>query len=469
MIPVKASGWVKVPEEKRKVLIKSGIVPVNDIFYENWGNENKINLYYGSYGSGKSVYIATELLEKCMTEKYFKCYFGRKVFEDVRGSVHSKFISIIEDLGLPGFKYSKENNGTMVIAHENGNKFIPFGASKVDGLKSIDDPTHFFLEEMDQFSSEDFGIILSRLRTTKAKTQLYGAFNTAKVLPEHWIKKAFFSDEDEDRTNLQQELSELIKTFGVTKIFCNYTDNHFIDHQDYYNKLVIASNGDEDVLRASANGEWGSYKPVNVFASQYSQQKHESTEAMFRPQTPIIFTFDFNLEPFCCTLSHIWRDENGEHCHTFDEFSIKAGSIHKLCEAIKLKYGKYLHNCYVTGDSMGKRKDIGQRDNASNYKQIQRELGLSVNQMKLPNNPTHENSRNDVNYVLVNFPDFKINPKTCPGNCRDMRIVECDNFGSIKKKNRNDESQQADFLDTQRYLVNTFLRSWINSHQKIRK
>jgi len=471
MIPVKASGWFNtdLTDDERKTLIKAGIVPVNDIFYPLWGNKNRLNLLLGGFGSGKSVFIATDLLHRCQTDKYFRCYYGRKVLEDVRGSVHSKFVTLIEDLGLTGFKYSKEPNGTMVITHENGNKLMPFGASKADGLKSIDDPTHFFLEEMDQFTGDDFAIILSRLRTEKAFTQLYGAFNTAKVLDDHWIRKTFYNT-DTERTSLQKELDDIIASFGVNKLFCNYTDNYFINHEDYYKKLVLGANGDEDALDAAARGAWGSYKPVNVFASQYSQMKHESVEAVFRPSIPIVFTFDFNLEPFSCTASHIWRDGAGEHCHTFDEFTIRAGSIHKICEAIKMKYGKYLHNCVVTGDSMGKRKDIGQRDNASNYIQIQRQLGLSSNQMKLPNNPTHENSRSDVNYVLIHFPDYKINPKACPGVCRDMRTVECDNFGSIIKKNRNDLNQQADFLDCTRYRIfncsKDFIRS-VETRQKV--
>lgn len=469
MQPVKASGWknTNLTDDERAVLIASGITPVNDIFYPLWDNTNAINLLLGGYGSGKSVFIQTLLLHQCQVNKYFKCFFGRKVFEDVRGSVHSKFVSLIEDLKLTGFKYSKEPNGSMIITHKNGGKFIPFGASKADGLKSIDDPTHFFLEEMDQFTLDDFGVILSRLRTNKALTQLYGAFNTEKVMPEHWIRRVFFKSGDDIQTETERELIEKIDSMGVSKTFCNYTDNYFIDQQDYYNKLVIAAAGDVDKLNASARGDWGSYKPVNPFATQYNRSHHESIEAKLRPQSQLILSFDFNLNPFCAIAAHIFRDDKGEHCHIFDEFSIEAGSIPKMCDAIRTRYGKMLHNCVVTGDSMGKKRDLGQSDNASHYLQIQRLLHLSSNQFKLPNNPTHENSREDVNYFLYHFPDFKINPKTCPNTCRDMRMVQCDAYGSIIKKNRKDESQQADMIDCVRYLINTFLKPWINSHQKI--
>jgi phage terminase large subunit len=118
MQPVKASGWINtdISEAERQSLLMAGIVPVNDVFYDLWDNDNEVNLLLGGYGSGKSVFIQTLLLHLCRSQKYFKGYFGRKIFEDVRGSVHSKFVTLIEDLHLQGeFKYSKEPNGSMII------------------------------------------------------------------------------------------------------------------------------------------------------------------------------------------------------------------------------------------------------------------------------------------------------------------------------------------------------------------
>ncbi len=274
---VKASGWhnSNLTEEAKVLLIKSGIIPVNDVFYDNWGNRNKINLYYGGYGSGKSDDIQTQFLIKAATDPYFRGYYGRKVLEDVRGSVHSVFVSLIERLGMESqFKYSKEPNGSMVIIHRvTGNKIMPFGAGNAQGLKSIDNPTHFFLEEMDQFTLKDFGVIISRLRTKKAFTQLYGAFNTATVMEGHWIKKVFFDPPSKSDTEAQIELRERVQGFGVNKIFCNYTDNYFIDQEDYYNKLVIGAGGDDGALKSAAAGAWGSalgdiFKKLKIYTQE---------------------------------------------------------------------------------------------------------------------------------------------------------------------------------------------------------
>jgi hypothetical protein len=473
MRPAKASGWFNsnLSIKDRECLKKSGITPVNDIFYPLWGNKFPIVLLYGGYGSGKSVFIQTDLLEKARQPGYFKCYYGRKVLEDVRGSVHSKFVSIIKDNGLEDeFNYSEESNGSMIIKHRaTGNMFIPFGASKPESLKSIDDPTHFFLEEMDQFSQKDFAVILSRLRTEKGTLQLYGAFNTATVMPEHWMLKILFPEFGEESYE-NTELIEIVKSIGVHKLFCNYTDNYFINQGDYFNKLKLTAGGDLELLKAIAGGEWGTVKGENPFAFQYYQTKHESIDAVFDRNKQLLIKIDFNLNPFAVNFSNMWRDGRGEHFHTVDEASIKNGSLPAMIDLISNRYESQLPNCYLTGDAMGRKGEISQRDNASLYLQLQRGLRLKDTQIRTPRaNPTHENSRADVNYVLTHFPDYKINPKTCPNTCLDMRVVQCDAFGSIIKKDRNDLNQRADFLDCERYGISTFLRKWIDTNMKFKK
>lgn len=470
MQPVKASGWFNsgLSKEEQKTLIKAGITPINDIFFDLWGNKSPIVIFYGGYGSGKSVFKQTDLIQKCRTEPYFKCFYGRKILEDVRGSVHSKYISVIKDNNLEHeFDFSEQPNGSMVIKHiATGNSFLPFGASKPDSLKSIDDPTHFDLEEMDQLTLKDFAIILSRLRTEKGYLQLYGAFNTAAVMPDHWILKVLFPENTAD-TAESKELAELIEKMGVTKRFCNYTDNYFIDQEDYYNKLKLAAGGDAVLLSATAKGDWGTIRGENPFASEYRPEKHESLEAGFRKEIPIRISIDFNLNPFAVTFSHIWRDDSGEHAHIFDELSISGGSIPKMIDSIKARYGPYLYMAQMTGDYMGNKGEISQRDNASLYIQLLQGLGMGKHQLKVVPNPTHENSRADVNFFLFKFPDFKVNPKTCPNTCMDMRTVQVDVFGSIIKRNRADLTQRADHLDTVRYLINTFLKKWILKDTKL--
>lgn len=247
--------------------------------------------------------------------------------------------------------------------------------------------------------------------------------------------------------------------------FSSY-DNPILDVKDIQELSDEIALLDANMVRQEIYGEFIDASAVNPFMTQYKALKHESKEAVFDPNKQLFASIDFNLNPFCIILFHNWRDNAGEHFHIFDEIAIPNGSLPQMVDEIKLRYGTQLPNCRITGDAMGKRKELAERDNASYYLQLQRGLGIRDSQLNLPANPTHENSRADCNYILYHHPDFKINPDKCPGTCRDMKIVQCDAFGSIIKANRKDGAQLADFLDCVRYGFNTFLFDWLKNHSK---
>ena len=204
----------------------------------------------------------------------------------------------------------------------------------------------------------------------------------------------------------------------------------------------------------------------NPFAYNYEVNKHESDKAIFMPGRQFKISFDFNLNPFGCVFFHQFRDSEGEHIHFFDEMTIENGNIPVMADRILERYGKYMHLCEITGDAMGSRRSMSERDFASLYDQLLRLLKIGKGQLKIASNPTHENSRADVNYILYKFPDLKINPINCKNLVSDMRLVQCDAFGQIIKRNRNDLNQRADHLDCFRYAINTFLKKWILTNRK---
>lgn len=203
----------------------------------------------------------------------------------------------------------------------------------------------------------------------------------------------------------------------------------------------------------------------NPFCHGYDKSKHESIEAQFSPSRRLTISIDFNLNPFGVIFKHIWRDRI-DHNWTVGEKAIENGSIPAMIDYIQnSRYRPSLSACMLTGDVGGDKRDLGQRDNASWFEQLRRGLGLSETQIVLSNNPTHSSSRADVNYVLINHPDYKINPKECPNLCRDMATVQCDAYGSIIKADRKVVSQRADFLDCERYAVHNAQRDFIRRHQ----
>lgn len=201
-------------------------------------------------------------------------------------------------------------------------------------------------------------------------------------------------------------------------------------------------------------------KTLNPFAHQWDDAIHTGLEAVLNYHKQLYISIDFNLNPFAVTFWHYWQDHSGYHLHGIDEAEISQGSIPAMIELIRSRYGGQLHSCIVTGDAMGNQGNIARIDNASHYIEIARGLGLGEHQIKVPANPTHENSRADVNKVLWECkrpqPRFfvKLNPTRMKNTIRDFKVVQCDATGAIVKGKRSDLTQRADYMDTSRYIFN---------------
>lgn len=248
-----------------------------------------------------------------------------------------------------------------------------------------------------------------------------------------------------------------------TLTFSTY-DNSFLNNEDIEATEKEITEMQKEMVAQEIYGKFIDISQgSNPFAFHFDSTIHTGEVELMNAQ--LLLSIDFNLNPFSIIAGHLWRDEKGFHCHLVDEAEIFKGSIPAMIDTIKERWGKYLPTLYLTGDNMGTHGDLSQRDNASYYEQLRRGLNLRQSQIKVLANPTHSNSRADVNYFLKHFPDFKVSTKN-KRTIFDLTNVECDAFGSIIKRDRKDLAQRGDFLDCVRYFVNTFLNDWIKKHQK---
>jgi len=148
-------------------------------------------------------------------------------------------------------------------------------------------------------------------------------------------------------------------------------------------------------------GKFIEFDATNPFAHAFNQDIHVSDRAIFQPNKRVYVSIDFNLNPFAVTFSHIWRDSNGLHDHTFMESAIENGSVPAMAKRIKELLGRSLANCVITGDAMGRNRNIAETDNASNYQLLKRLLNLPDSAFYVKSNPTHDRSRNDTNYTCL--------------------------------------------------------------------
>lgn len=455
---IKASEFFSFDEAHRELLLLGGALPYNDIFEPCWIDNYDIMLLYGGRGGGKSEQVADQLLDECRSEKYFNCYYGRKVFDTVHGSCFETLIAAIKKNKLEHeFKYSEADNSQMVITHiATGNKFRPFGSDKADKLKSIKDPTHIWCEEFDQFTAEDFKELYPTLRTIRGKNRFIGTFNTHSVIPTHWILKVFFPSIYEPDLNETKEddtkLFDLLKNKDVISIFANFTDNYFIDQDSYRDQLWLAASGNYAIFSGIAEGAWGIEVNDSPWLFAFDRQRHVAASELHASTMELLYlSFDFNRNPQACTIMQ-WPGE--AELQIIEVIKKKGIGTEGICDIILERYPDYVY--LVTGDYSGDTVSSIHKEQVTNYSMIKQKLKLNESQIQITPNPPLEKNQTLVNAVFFRYP-----VKVCPIKARaftfDAEKVKKTPEGKIDKSERKDPAKQADVLDTVRYWINKFM------------
>lgn len=448
--PVKASGFVKLPKELRDISISNGIYPVNDVFFNVINDDSKILLLYGGYGSGKSVFIVDKLIDECVSHSYFRCFYGRKIFDTVRISVFLTITDRIEERGLSDlFQFSKAENSSMIIrCIKSGGTFNPFGADNTDKLKSVKDPSHILCEELDQFNLKDFGVLISRLRTQKVKTKFIGLFNTTTVKPDHWIKEVFFSEKGRVQGG-EVDLSE----YSITELFCNYTDNFFLDRKEYEQTLWLSAGFNKQKFEEISQGLWGVAENNMPWAYCYDRTKHVGRTVLNRRYV-VKLSFDFNRNPISCGVYQDYFIGSEEWVFCIESIKLENSNIYALCDYIISKYSGCLLE--VTGDATGRASHAMVVDNLNFYTIIKAKLRLGNGQLKVHTvNPSLVENRVLVNAVLHNK-NVLLDEINCKPLIFDLEHAQVLPDGTLDKTDRKDPTKQLDALDHFRYYCNTY-------------
>lgn len=229
---------------------RQGLVfTINDVYIPHFDRPERLQIWYGGSGSGKSDAKATQLLIKCLTKPYCRVLFLRKYREQVRDSQFLLFKGLISRYGLEQFFHVKESE-MDIVCRSNGNLLLSGGLDDVDKLKSIPDITDIWIEEpMDKkgnISSADFRELNRRLRCPKASNHIHLTFNP--ISKESWIFDYFF------RSNEYEP--HILKT--------TYLDNYFSPPEQAHEYEILKTR-DPQEYAVYALGEWGTLKQGLVF------------------------------------------------------------------------------------------------------------------------------------------------------------------------------------------------------------
>ena len=289
-------------------------IQFNSAYYDASQTSRRYRILYGGAGSGKSHFVAQEIILRMQETSFFKVLIVRKTAKSIRDSVFRLLCELISEYNLSDrFTINKSE---MSITCVTGSQVITSGLDNVEKLKSISGINRIWIEEASEITKSDFHQLDLRLRgRSPLGFQMTLTFNPISEL--HWIKQAFFDS--------VRYISHIKRT--------TYLDNAFLDRA-YVETLNRLKEEDYQYYRIYALGEWGSLG--NVIYTNWEHrdlsQESKSFDNFYNG-----LDWGFAADPFAAVRVHY--DKMRKTIYVVDE--IYRAGLHndESCELVRSMVG----------------------------------------------------------------------------------------------------------------------------------
>lgn len=245
-----------------KVRIKIHDRAFNRQFKSVWQSQADFIVLYGGGGSGKSQMAGHKTLLRMMLEEKHRMVNFRKVGKTIR---ISQFLLLNDEIKRWGAEKLFDVNKTeMTITFKpNGNQILSIGMDDREKIKSLVEPTSFWVNEATELDKEDFQQLMMRLRGySNNYKQIIIDFNPIDEY--HWLKDWFFPPAVQDKLN-SDGFAELVQNIEIDGKAVNVTshiwhstwkDNRFLMDADKA-KYEMMKTIDPNYYNIYAKGLWG--------------------------------------------------------------------------------------------------------------------------------------------------------------------------------------------------------------------
>lgn len=150
---------------------------------------------WGGRGRGGSHFVTDYFLFKMLSLRYFRGFFMRSVFHDIRLSLYQDFKDRVEEKNLESLFHF--NDVEMKISCKiNQNTINSKGFKKSSGnqtakLKSLAGATDIIIEECEEVNEDEFNTLDVSIRTVKSSLHVFRVWNPPDQ--NHWLIKNYYN------------------------------------------------------------------------------------------------------------------------------------------------------------------------------------------------------------------------------------------------------------------------------------
>jgi PBSX family phage terminase large subunit len=450
---------------------------VNPAFVPLFECKDRYLLVWGGRGSSKSVSMATKMVYRCLTESYFKCIMIRKVKDTVKDSIYEEIKQQIIRLGLEEF-FQFKTSPLEIMCKLNGNVFLARGLDEPDKIKSIKDPTCAIYEEANQIDLQDFMVVTTSIRTTRADyLQEILLFNpeTRGNYEEFWLYKMFFEGYEEKgksfRGTINIELDDRTIESSYTVHHSTYKDNQFLDEQ-FFAFLENLKKAQPYYYTVWALGYWGNKTVEGRAYKDFTLAN--AKKKPYNQELPLHITFDFNTAPYMTLLVF---QGFGKDLWQIDEIcpSTPHNNTHATCKKLAAKYADHKTSVFVYGDPAGKAKSTKLEEGKNDYTIIEDALKEYKPRLRIASRAPNVQKRIEFINALfrgeIQDCSFTLH-SDCPKTIADYQNVVEDADGTKLKKVVTDKESGLRFeryghtSDAGDYLVCEYFKQEYEDYQK---
>ncbi len=414
----------------------------NDLYFHlerDFSDENIRFIFAYGGSSASKTYTVVQLVIIRMLTMNENTMILRKYGVDIKDSIYSDFVSIIEDWDLKEYFKCQINYIECLLT----GSYIRFrGLDDSEKIKGLAGFKRVILEEISQFEEVDLKQIRKRLRGKRGQ-QIIGLFNP--IDESHWLKANLFDKldliEQPIKTDITSHHISKEGNFVIYKV--TYLNNKFIVGPQFVDQHTIDDFekdkiDDFNYYQIYGLGNWGKIRVGGEFWKDFNSNKNV-TSCTWNEALPIHLSWDENVNPYLTCL--VFQIE-GKSVRQIDEICLPdpRNRRHLVAAEFKARYpvGR-VKGLFIYGDRTSWKEDTGKEKGENFFTDILNYLSEYHPRLRLQSvNPSIAQSGGFVNQLWAGrIPGVSLEvSKVCVKSIYDYQYALEDSDGQSLKKSK---------------------------------